>query len=180
MPNLAVAHYGLGIVLLHVGRVQEAMAHCQQALRINPDYAEAHYGLGLALEQAGKVREANVHYEQALRINPDYPEVQNNLAWLLATRAPSEGGDPVRAVTLADQACKLTDNRVAQYLDTLAAAYAATGRFDDAVATAQKAIELARSAGQLQVATQVEPRLELYRAGRPYLQPIDVARPHSP
>ena len=75
---------------------------------------------------------------------------------------------------------ELTDNRVAQYLDTLAAAYAATGRFNDAVATAQKAIDLARSAGQLQVAAQIEPRLELYRAGRPYHQHIDVARPHSP
>jgi hypothetical protein len=62
---------------------------------------------------------------------------------------------------------------VVAYLDTLAAAYAATGRFNDAVATAQKAIELAKSARQPQVLKDIELHLELYRAGRPIasLQP---------
>ena len=130
--------------------------------------------------QLGRLPEAMGHWEQALRIKPDYAEAENNLAWLLATLAPADGGDPVRAVTLAERACELTNNQVAGYLDTLAVAYAAAGRFNDAVAAAQKAIELAKAAGQSQLVEEIELHLELYRAGRPYRQSIDAASSHSP
>ena len=144
--------------------------------------------LGVALAQLGRIQEAITHWEQALRIKPDLTEAQNMLAWLLATLAPAEGGDAVRAVTLAERACELTGNRVPTYLDTLAAAYAAAGRFNEAIATAQKAIELARAAGQTELVTEVEARLELYRAGRPYRQlrtpvrsqSVVVASPQNP
>jgi tetratricopeptide (TPR) repeat protein len=69
---------------------------------------------------------------------------------------------------------------VAEYLDTLAVAYAAAGRFNDAIAAAQKAIELARSAGQTQIVSEIETRLELYRAGRAYRAPASVTSPHGP
>ena len=68
------------------GRLQEAIGHYEQALRIKPDYAEAHYNLGVALEQAGRVQEAIGHYEQALRIKPDFAEAQNKLARLRAAQ----------------------------------------------------------------------------------------------
>src|SRR3984885_11159895 len=90
-------------------------------------------------------------YGEDLRIDPDYLEALNNLAWLLATQTTVEGGDPIRAVAIAERARKLTDSRVATYLDTLAAAYAAAGLFNDAVAMAQKAIQLADSTTQTQL-----------------------------
>jgi tetratricopeptide (TPR) repeat protein len=125
-------------------------------------------------------QEALSHFDQALRLKPDYVEAQNGLAWLLATLPPTEGGDPLRAVALAQQVCEITDNRSPMCLDVLAAAYAAAGRFNDAIPTAQKAIDLARSAGQPQVVKGIEARLQLYRAGRPYRQPIAVPNPHNP
>ncbi|MGA2139905.1 MAG: tetratricopeptide repeat protein [Verrucomicrobiia bacterium] len=179
-PDYAEAHYNLGLALSRIGKIQEAIGHYEQALRIQPDFPEAHCNLGNALEQTGRVREGIGHYEQALRLKPDYPNAQNNLAWLLATLAPTDGGDPVRAVTLAERAGELTNNRVAAYLDTLAVACAAAGRFNDAIATAQKAIGLARSAGQTQIASEIETRLELYRAGRAYRAPAGVTSPHGP
>ena len=166
--------------MARLGRLREAVGHWEQALRIKPDYAEAHYNLGLALVRLGRLPEAMGHWEQALRSKPDYAEAETNLAWLLATLAPADGGDPVRAVTLAERACKLTNNRVAAYLDTLAAAYAAAGRFNDAITTAQKAIELAKSARQPQLVKQIELHLELYRAGRPYREPATVTSPNDP
>jgi tetratricopeptide (TPR) repeat protein len=179
-PNFAVAHTGLGLALERTGKAPEAVWHYEEALRVKPDDAEAHNYLGLALKRMGKVSEAAEQYEQALRIDPDYLEALNNLAWLLATQAPAEAADPVRAVALAEQACKLTDNRVATYLDTLAAAYAAAGRFGDAVGTAQKAIPLADSAAQTQLVSKIEMRLELYRANRGYYEPKNVTDSRNP
>ena len=179
-PDFSEAQYNLGLALARLGRLQDAIGHYEQALRLKPDYAEAHYNLGLALVRLGRLPEAMGHWEQALRSKPDYAEAENNLAWLLATLAPADGGDPVRAVTLAERACELTNNRVAAYLDTLATAYAAAGRFDDAITTAQKAIGLARSAGQTQILSEIETRLELYRAGRAYRAPASVTSPRGP
>jgi protein O-mannosyl-transferase len=168
-PDFAAAHYNLGVALQQTGRLPEAIGHYEQALRINPDDAAAQNNLAIALQQTGRLREAIGHYEQALRIDPDDATAYNNLAGLLATLAPTEGGDPVRAVPLAQRACELTGNQAAVYLDTLAIAYAAAGRFNDAIATAQKAIDLARSAGQAQLVREIEMRLELYRVGRAHL-----------
>ena len=178
--HYAEAYNNLGAALAQRGKIEEAIAHYRQALRIKPDFAEAHDNLGIALKRMGKVPEAAGHYEQALRIRPDFPGAQNHLAWLLATRLPAESGNAVRAVALAERACKLTDNRVATYLDTLAASYAAAGRFDDAVGTAQKAIQLADPTGQTQLVSNIEMRLELYRAGRAYYEPKNVEDLRTP
>lgn len=95
----------------------------------------------------------------------------DKLARMLATRESAQG-DALRAVSLAQRVCQLTDHKSPAFLDTLAAAYAAAGRFPAAVATAQKAIELASAAGQTELASQIETRLTLYQAGRPYREPV--------
>jgi tetratricopeptide (TPR) repeat protein len=179
-PGFAEAHNDLGVALMQGGRVQDAIGQYEQAIRIKPDYAEAHDNLGNGLSKVGQGDRAIGEYEQALRIKPDEPGIQNNLAWLLATLGPGEGGDPVRAVTLAERTCQLTSNREARYLDTLAVAYAADGRFNEAITAARQAIGLARSAGQTQVVSEVESRLEFYRAGRAYRAPATVTSPRVP
>jgi tetratricopeptide (TPR) repeat protein len=171
-PDYAEAHNNLGDAFLQAGQVKDAIEHFEQAARLKPDSPLVHKNLGSALEQSGKAREAIVQYEEVRRIEPDDPAIQNNLAWLLATLAPADGGDPVRAVTLAEQACQLTNNQMPPYLDTLAAAYASAGRFDDAVATAQKAIELARAANQTQAVKEIAGRLELYRSRHAYRKSV--------
>ncbi len=169
-----MAHKGLGLALERTGKVSEAAWQYEEALRIRPDDAEAHNYLGLALKRMGNAPEATGHYEEALRINPDYAEALNNLAWLLATRPPTESGDAVRAVAMAERACKLSDDRVARYLDTLAAAYAAASRFNDAITTAEKAVELARAGNESSLVEKIEGRLQLYRAGHAYREATDV------
>jgi len=178
-PDYAEAHYNLGVALAKVGQLRDAIAHWEQAVQIRPDFFEPQFNLAVAWEQLGKPREAITRYEEASRIKPEFAAAQNNLAWLLATLPPSEGGDPARAVALAERACQLTDNRAAVSLDTLATAYAAASRFDAAVATAQKALELARTTSQPKLAQGIEGRLELYRSGRAYrpASSTAVARP---
>jgi tetratricopeptide (TPR) repeat protein len=68
--------------LKQAGNIEEAIAHYEQALRINPDLAEAHNNWGLALEKLGRTPEAIAHYEQALRIKPDFTAARNALVRL--------------------------------------------------------------------------------------------------
>jgi len=60
--------------------------------------------------------------------------------------------------------CELTDWNDADYLDTLAAAYAESGQFDKAVESQEKAIELAPDDEK----ADFETRLKLYQEGKPY------------
>jgi len=175
-PDDPVIHLNPANALARLGRLPEAVVHYEFALRINPNFARDQDNLAWLLARLGRFADAVAHYEFALRIDPDFARAQNNLAWLLATRAPAAGGDPVRAVALAERACKHSGNRVATYLDTLAAAYAAAGRFNEAIATAEKAIEVARAVNDSSLAEKIEGRLQMYRSGHTYVQPVDAPR----
>ncbi|MGA3066859.1 MAG: tetratricopeptide repeat protein [Tepidisphaeraceae bacterium] len=167
-PDFFIAHYNLGGILMRLGRLPQAIEHFSDAAKIMPNSAEAHNQLALALWQEGQAAPAIAQWNLAVQFKPDYPEADNGLAWLLATLAPSEGGNPDRAVTLAKHACDLTGNQVPGYVDTLATAYAADGRFNDAIRTAQKAIALAQSGGQTQLVNEIQGRLKLYQNGRAF------------
>ena len=93
-----------------------------------------------------------------------------NLAWTLATNGNEELRDGAEAVKLAQRACKLTDYKSSVALDSLAAAYAETGQFDQAIKTAKLALKLAAESQQEKFAGQIAVRLELYQQKIPYHQ----------
>ena len=179
-PNNAEVCYNLANALIQKGSLDEAMVHYQEALQIKPDYAEAHINLGNALLQKGSVNEAMVHYQEALRIKPDSPRVLNNLAWLLATSPDAHLRNGVRAVNYAERACELTHYGVSPLVSTLAAAYAEAGRYDDAMAAAQKACALATAAGEPDLLEQNQKLLALYRARQPYHEAAEKHVPAAP
>jgi protein O-mannosyl-transferase len=85
-PNDAKAHMNLGNALLSIpGRLSEAIAEYETALRIDSNYAEVHNNLGTALSQLpGRLTDAIAEYESAVRIDPSYAEAHNNLASALS------------------------------------------------------------------------------------------------
>ena len=169
-PRNADAHYNLGCALLLRGRLDEAIVQFQQALQINPDNANSHINLGNALLQMGRDDEAIVHYQRAQQLNPNSLEVQNNLAWVLATASQAALRDGRQAVALAERANQSAGGENPIFLHTLAAAYAEAGRFDDAVRTAQRAMVLAQTAGQSDLAGRLNDELKLYAAKLPFHQ----------
>jgi len=79
------AHNNLGKALKYEGRLDEAIAHYQQALQIHPDYQKAHNNLAVVLSKQGRKNQAMDHYLKALRINPDSAETYYNLGNLMAS-----------------------------------------------------------------------------------------------
>ncbi|MGO9587395.1 MAG: family 43 glycosylhydrolase [Limisphaerales bacterium] len=99
------------------------------------------------------------------------PAEGNNLAWSLATSPDATNRNGAFAVKLAESACQQTRYRTTILVGTLAAAYAEAGRFDDAIATAQKACKLASESGEQDLLKKNQELLELYRKHQPYHEP---------
>ncbi len=61
------------------GKIKEAIAICQQALKIRPDFIHAYVTLGNALQAGGKIEAAIRSYSQALELQPNFAEVRANI-----------------------------------------------------------------------------------------------------
>jgi spermidine synthase len=108
-----------------------------------------------------------------MRLAPGYLEAANNLAWLLATAADRQLREPAEAIRLVEAAA--LESSDPDMLDTLAAAYAAAGRFQEANATALRAAGRADESGAPTLAGDFRERAALYRAGKPYVEPVSSA-----
>jgi tetratricopeptide (TPR) repeat protein len=131
---------------------------------------EAYVNLGKAYSQLGKYEPAIQNWTKAVELKPNNTDALNNLAWVLATIDDDSAEDANRAIEYAERACELTGYKEAMFLDTLAAAYAAGGRFEDAVRTAQQAIDAAKEGGKEDLAGEIKNRMELYKTGQRYRQ----------
>jgi len=133
-----------------------------------PDNPVAKKQLELAaqFQSAGKESDAAQSCRKALEADPNNAEALNDLAWILATaRDPALRNAP-EAVQLAAQAVKLTRCREPVVLGTLAAAFAGSGEFPNAVGTAQAARDLALLTGRHEVANSIARLMELYASGK--------------
>ncbi len=70
---------------LAVGKLDEAIALCQQVLASDPNSAETCKTLGKALQAQGKLEDARYWYKVAIALKPDFAEVFANLGTLCAT-----------------------------------------------------------------------------------------------
>ena len=158
-----------GMLRLRQGRFREALHDLTAAVRRRDDMPRAHLYLGTVRNQLGMTEQAVAAFRRAIELRPDFPQALNNLAWIYATAQDDEHRRPKQAVELAERAVQLTGRGNPSLLDTLAAAYATAGRFDDAVATAREAMQLAQSTGATPLAASLRERLELYEQGKPYV-----------
>jgi tetratricopeptide (TPR) repeat protein len=170
-PENGPAHNNLAKAFLQKGRLADAMVHYRKFLEIEPENVEARNILGTAFIQQGRVREAIEQWQDALAIEPENGNAASNLAWVFATCPEDSIRDGGRAVELAEKALRISGGKIPMIFRVLAAAYAESGRFGDAVETAQRGVELATTQGNPALAAELQSNVALYQSGRPLRDP---------
>lgn len=173
-PRDQTTHYNLGNVLLHqTTQLDDAIFHLERCVEIERSLGRlenvyAHYDLGVAYSKKGRFREVVDHYEKALQIQPQLVAALNNLAWVFATCPEASIRNGSKAVELALESNRLAGDRNPSLLRTLAAADAESGRFSEAVETAQRALEMATVQSDTGLIERLNAELALYQADKPF------------
>jgi protein O-mannosyl-transferase len=166
-----VGHASLADLLLRRDRVHEAISHSEEALRIQSRNGNAHNTLGLGLFRTGRANEAVAHWKESLDIMPDNMNAQANLAWVLATSPDASLRDGAKAIELARKVLEHAGHANVIVLRTLAAGYAESGRFSEAIETAQQALQLAIAQGNTALTEDLQLNIANYRRSLPLRDP---------
>lgn len=161
-------HYNIGKVYVLQGEWDKAEEHFALLLKADPGHARGYYQLGLVLERKRKPDKALDCYKKALELEPEFVPVLNQIAWLRSTDPDPGIRNALEAIRMAEHACQLTQNGDPVILDTLAAAYAEAGKFQDALHYADKALEIAVSTKQESLVKDIRKRKELFRKNLPF------------
>lgn len=155
-----------GLILAEAGRHEEGLRDLDRAVESAPRSATARINRGRGRELAGQYAGAAADYRAAAEMSESFALAWNNLAWVQATSPEPKVRDGAAAVEAARRAVRLSGGSDGMYLDTLAAAYAEAGNFDDAVKAQQQA--LADPAYLAREGDDARDRLRLYLAKQPY------------
>ncbi|MBN1391299.1 MAG: glycosyltransferase family 39 protein [Sedimentisphaerales bacterium] len=168
--------------LLYTGNYEEAIENFNMLTNSSRvrQYKEARTqvfgGLASAQIRLGRYEQAIENLNKVIQIDSKNSVIINGLAWLLATCEDAFLRNPAQAITLAKHACELTEYKDAYTLDTLAAAYASAGKFNEAVTTAQQAIIIAENSKddkQKKLISEIQKRLDLFKNRQPYIENQD-------
>jgi superkiller protein 3 len=170
-PQDAVAWNNLGAALAELRRFDDAIDALRKAVELAPSYANARHRLGKTLADAGRHAEAVRSLDEGIAAigMPAGVGMANELARLLAACPDASFRNAARAFELAEQVDRATGGTSWEAQDTLAIARAANGRFDGAIESAARALELARAAGAASSIPEIEQRLASFRRGEPYV-----------
>jgi cytochrome c-type biogenesis protein CcmH/NrfG len=167
----------LGRTLAKQKRIDQAILEFEQILQTNPENANACYYLGRLYEDENEFQRALDYYRMALGLEPTSQTVLNRIAWLLATCPDSSIRNGQEAIELADQlGGGFLNHKRGDYLCTLAAAYAETARYQEAVITAEKALSasLKEKNPDDELIELISTCLGHYRKGQPYRDASDT------
>jgi tetratricopeptide (TPR) repeat protein len=144
----------------------KAISDWNEVLRINSDDYNAFLARGWALSKTGQYDKAARDYADAIKLAPNSDVAYNCMAWIRATCLVSEVRNGAEAVLAATRACELAEWRRAEWIDTLAAAYAESGNYEEAVQYEKRAINM-RGTNEDKLA-QMQHRLMMYEHSQPY------------
>jgi tetratricopeptide (TPR) repeat protein len=128
--------------------------------------AEILYNRGAVLARARRFPEALADFEKAIRIDPDFPDARMDIAWMLATNPDPKFRQPEKAIEYAQEEIRRHGEHSPGVVDTLAAAYASAGKFEEAVLKEKVALDMASTPVQRK---QYRERLRIYEGKRGYV-----------
>lgn len=161
------AAYALrGLIYLYQGENAKAISESNRAIHLDPILLRAYSCRGRAYAGLGRYTDANKDFEAIPNLKTKDPSsCQNEIAWLRATSAEEEVRNGQEAVNAAMKACAMSKWKKSGYVDTLAAALAENGDFDQAAKYETQALELL---GPDEDQTKYRARLLLYQRRQPY------------
>lgn len=162
-PALSNSLAARGGLLHAMGRKKEAMADFGKAIKLNKSDGMAYLFRARCNCVDEKYSAAKKDFETATRLGPNDAESFRQYALLLAACPQDRFRNGKKALANAEQACELTEWKNWTALDTLAAANAEAGRFDEASRWAEKAAALTYGANRGQCLA----RLKQYKDGQP-------------
>jgi len=137
-PGSWMAHNNLGLAWSKMpGRLDDAVAQYQEALRLKPDIAETHTNLGSAWSMIpGKLDDAVAQFQEALRLDPKYPDAH----FYLANALVQKGRIP-EAIEHFEDALR-GDPNLAEASNNLGMLLCRTGRNEEGLARIEAAIRI--------------------------------------
>jgi tetratricopeptide (TPR) repeat protein len=163
-PQDPQAYNSRGHALYRVGRYREAISDFDRAVQFGPEDATAYNNRGDAYADQGFYTEAVRDYRQAIRLNPKLGRAYQSISWLMATCPEERYRDAQFALDAARKSIEIDGDKDYRYLDTLAAALANAGQYDEAVQTQEKAVAMAPA----EDVARYRQRLDRDKEGKPY------------
>ncbi len=136
-------------------------------VKTDPLSAAAAMDISIAPDQAQSLQRQIADFTEQLRKTPNDADALNNLAWIMATCRDPKFRNGKEATRLAELAMTATKGRSPAVFDTLSAAYAECGQFDKAIHVARAGLDLARNAGESQLARSLERQISMYENRTP-------------
>jgi tetratricopeptide (TPR) repeat protein len=149
--------------LLELEKFEGALSWCQEALNVDTNLPVTQYLRGLANYALGKHALAMEDFLRTVELDPQYVPALKSLAWIKATSPDPKIRNGKAAIDWARKLFKAAGSPDPAMYDVAAAAYAAAGRFDDAVGLLDKGIQQSRKAGIQEFVIFLDMRKDLYR-----------------
>ena len=138
-PDSSMVQNSFGLVLKRKGKLDDAIAAYRKAIELDPKNVAAHFNLGIAFLDQGKLDDAIASFRKVIELDPSHTAAHHNLGRLLQAK-----GEVDLALTHYQKAAEKLEpptNKAMPYVD-LAGGYQSQGKWDEAVASYKKAIEL--------------------------------------
>lgn len=142
-----------------------AMADFDNAIEINPQSSDAYASRGYFFFTIGRYADSVADCTKSIKLNTNSAQAYNNLAWVLTVAPDAEVRDGKKGLEFAKRACELSLWKNAYCLGTLAAAYAETGNFEEAIKWEKRCIAIGLPEKDRRHARE---ELELFKQGKPY------------
>jgi tetratricopeptide (TPR) repeat protein len=157
----------VGRIYIDLGRYDRAEQALLASYQLEPQAFLNLVALGIVAKDTGRLPLAMRYFNEARQVVPNDPGLVMMIARLTATARDDAYRKPDDALRLAEWACAQVPSAGPYWLDSLGAAYAAQGRFEEAIHAANRGRELAQLLNRSHMVKLIARHTEMYQRGEP-------------